>query len=162
MTGLNRIRVEDARLQQLEVNYRNTVLRAHQEVEDSLVGFVRKQEEAGYLVDSVAAAQRSVDLSSIQYREGVVDYQRVLESQRSLASAQDLWTLTRGQVVLNLVSLYKSLGGGWQLRDSGKFVPAASIEEMKNRTDWGDLLEPEQLVPPSKEVKSLMWRRPDW
>ncbi|MEJ2099432.1 MAG: efflux transporter outer membrane subunit [Desulfobacterales bacterium] len=43
----NRVRTEDALLQQLIVNYTDTVLRAQQEVEDSLVGFLRKQQEAG-------------------------------------------------------------------------------------------------------------------
>ena len=46
--------------------------------------------------------------------------------------------------------------------NSGKFVPAASLEEMQNRTDWGDLLQPEQLQAPSNDFKDVKWRRPDW
>jgi outer membrane protein TolC len=45
----NRTRVEDARFQQLIVNYRNTVLRAAQEVEDAMVAFLRRQEEVAFL-----------------------------------------------------------------------------------------------------------------
>jgi NodT family efflux transporter outer membrane factor (OMF) lipoprotein len=146
----NRVRTEDA------------LLRAQQEVEDSLVGFLGRQEEAGYLLDSVKASQRSVDLSMLQYREGLVDYQRVLDSQRFLTNEQDLWTRTRGDVILNLVSLYKALGGGWQIRAGKDFVSKDNVEEMEKRTDWGDLIQPKALETPATAEERQQWRRPDW
>ena len=158
----NRVRVEDARFQQLVVNYENTVLRAFQEVEDSLVGFLRTQEEEKFLQDGVKASQRSVDLSLLQYREGLVDYQRVLDTQRFLADQSDILASTSGDVVLNLVSLYKAMGGGWQIRADKDFVSAKTAEEMRDRTDWGGLLKPdelEQLTPAEDRGK---WRWPDW
>ena len=158
----NRVRTEDALLQQLIVNYEDTVLRAQQEVEDSLVGFLGRQEEAGYLLDSVKASQRSVDLSMLQYKEGMVDYQRVLDSQRFLTNEQDLWTRTRGDVILNLVSLYKSLGGGWQIREGKNFVSKDNVEEMQKRTDWGDLIQPKALETPATAEERQQWRWPDW
>jgi NodT family efflux transporter outer membrane factor (OMF) lipoprotein len=158
----NRVRAEDALLQQLLVNYEDTVLRAQQEVEDSLVGFLGRQEEAGYLIDSVKASQRSVDLSMLQYKEGLVDYQRVLDSQRFLTDEQDLWTTTRGDVILNLVSLYKALGGGWQIREGKDFVSKDNAEEMEKRTDWGDLIQPKALETPATPEERTQWRRPDW
>ena len=158
----NRVRTEDALLQQLIVNYTDTVLRAHQEVEDSLVGYLRKQQEAGYLLDSVKASQRSVDLSMIQYREGLVDYQRVLDSQRFLTNEQDVWTRARGDAILNLVALYKALGGGWQIREGKDFVSKENIEEMQKRTDWGDLLIPRAVETPAVPDDRKRWRRPDW
>jgi len=158
----NQVRSEDALLQQLIVNYEDTVLRAHQEVEDSLVGFLGRQQEASYLLDSVKASQRSVDLSMLQYREGQVDYQRVLDSQRFLANEQDLWTRTRGDVILNLVSLYKALGGGWQIREGKDFVSKDNVEEMENRTDWGGLIQPKALEIPATAEERMQWRRPDW
>jgi NodT family efflux transporter outer membrane factor (OMF) lipoprotein len=158
----NRTRAEDALLQQLIVNYEDTVLRAQQEVEDSLVGFLGRQEEAGYLLDSVKAYQRSVDLSMLQYREGLIDFQRVLDSQRFLTAEQDLWTTTRGDVILNVVSLYKALGGGWQIRAGQDFVSKDNIEEMENRTDWGDLIQPKALETPATAEERNKWRSPDW
>ena len=158
----NRVRTEDALLQQLIVNYEDTVLRAHQEVEDSLVGFLRKQEEAGFLLDSVKASQRSVDLSMLQYKEGLVDYQRVLDTQRFLTDQQDAWTATRGDVILNLVSMYKALGGGWQIREGKDFVSKDNIEEMEKRTDWGDLIEPKEVETPATADERKQWRWPDW
>ena len=158
----NRVRTEDALLQQLIVNYKDTVLRAHQEVEDSLVGFLRTQEEADFLLGSVKASQRSVDLSMLQYREGLVDYQRVLDTQRFLTDQQDAWTATRGDVVLNLVSIYKALGGGWQIREGQEFVSKDNIQEMEKRTDWGNLIQPKELKTPSTAEERKQWRWPDW
>jgi NodT family efflux transporter outer membrane factor (OMF) lipoprotein len=158
----NQVRVEDALLQQLIVNYENTVLRAQREVEDSMVGFLRSQEEAGFLKDSVKASQRSVDLSMLQYKEGLVDYQRVLDSQRFLTEQQDIWTETRGNVIINLVALYKALGGGWQIREGQRFVSEENIEEMQQRSNWGDLLEPEAVATPASAEERRQWRWPDW
>ena len=137
----NRVRVQDARFQQLIVNYQNTVLNAYREVEDAMVGFLRSQEQVKYLGDSVKASQRSVDLSLIQYREGVTDYQRVLDTQRFLTQEQDLLTSVNGEVALNLISMYKALGGGWQMREGKGFVNEKTKEVMQERTNWGKTLE---------------------
>lgn len=158
----NRVRVEDARFQQLVVNYENTVLRAFQEVEDALVGFLRSQEEEKILQDGVKASQRSVDLSLLQYREGLVDYQRVLDTQRFLADQSDILTATSGDVVLNLISLYKAMGGGWQIRAGKDFVSTKTAEEMRDRTDWGGLLKQEELDQPTPAEDRGKWRWPDW
>ena len=158
----NRVRVQDARFQALVVNYKNAVLKAAQEVEDAMVAFLRSQEEAEYLSDSVSASIRSVELSMIQYREGLVDYQRVIDSQRTLAQAQDLYASTFGSVSVNLISMYKALGGGWEIREGKPFVPEEIRVEMANRTNWGSLLAPAKLeVPPSEQSLEKIWW-PDW
>jgi hypothetical protein len=127
-----------------------------------MIGFLKKQQEAEFLNESVKAAQRSVDLSMFQYKEGMVDYQRVLDSQRFLSDQQDGWTATRGDAILNLIALYKALGGGWQIREGQNFVSKDNMEEMKKRTNWGDLLEPQALVTPASAKERQRWRRPDW
>jgi len=137
----NRVRVQDARLQELVVNYQNTVLRAAKEVEDSLVGFLRSQEEEALLSESVKAAKRSVEIAMIQYREGIEDYQRVLDTQRAQAEQEDFLADTSGSVALNLIAIYKALGGGWEIREGKGFVPEKTKEEMEKRTNWGDLLD---------------------
>ena len=158
----NQVRVEDARFQELAVNYENTVLRAAQEVEDAMISFLRSQDSVGFLADAVKASKRSVDLSMIQYREGLVDYQRVLDTQRFLSEQQDQLVFTAGSVDLNLVAIYKALGGGWQLRKDNEFVPQDLIEAMEERTDWGNLLSPDQYdYPPSQEVKAI-FHTPDF
>ncbi len=158
----NRVRVQDARFQELAVNYENTVLRAAQEVEDAMVGFLRTQDAVLLLADAVQASKRSVELSMIQYREGLVDYQRVLDTQRFLTDQQDQLVSTAGSVDLDLVAIYKALGGGWQIRAGQDFVPENLKQEMLQRTNWGGLLSPEALkYPPSQEVRDLL-HRPDW
>jgi outer membrane protein TolC len=157
----NRVRVQDARFQQRVVNYKNTVLRAYQEVEDALTAFLRSQEEVGFLAESAKAATRSVEISQIQYREGLVDFQRVIDSQRSQVQAQDLLTGTEGSVAENLVAVYKALGGGWQIRQGRDFVPEETKKEMGERTDWGYLLAPATLEIPSDEER-VKYRWPDW
>jgi NodT family efflux transporter outer membrane factor (OMF) lipoprotein len=157
----NRVRIQDARFQELAVNYQNTVLRAAQDVEDAMVAFLRAQDETRFLTDGVNASQRSVDLSLIQYREGLAGYQRVLDAQRSLAVAQDRLTATTGEVAFNLIAMYKALGGGWEIRAGKDFVPEATKEEMRKRTNWGRLLSPEAVEPPSDEDR-MKWRWPDF
>jgi NodT family efflux transporter outer membrane factor (OMF) lipoprotein len=136
----NQVRVEDARFQQSLVNYRETVLRAAQEVEDALTGYLRSQEALTFEQSSVQSAQRSVELSLEQYREGATDYQRVLDAQRSLLQQQNGLAQTQSAVVTNLIALYKALGGGWELREGQNFIPKEMEAEMSERTDWGSLL----------------------
>jgi NodT family efflux transporter outer membrane factor (OMF) lipoprotein len=134
----NRVRVEDARFQQLMVGYQNTVLKAAQEVEDGLVGYLKAQEATVFQQNAANAARRSVELAFIQYREGAVDFQRVLDSQRSQLQEDNNLARARSAVATNLISLYKALGGGWETRSGQPFVPENMREEMQKRTDWGD------------------------
>lgn len=157
----NEVRAQDARFQQTIVNYQDTVLRAAQEVEDAMAGFLRGQEEAGFLAEAVAASRRSVEIALLQYGEGLNDYQRVLDTQRGLTADQDILTATRGSVALNLVGMYKSLGGGWQMRDGQDFVPARTRAEMADRTNWGGLLDLEKPAP-AETTEIPGWRWPDW
>jgi len=160
----NNVRTQDARLQQLLINYQNVVLRAAAEVEDASVGFVQSQQQSKFLDDSVASAKRSVDLAVIQYRDGAVDYTRVLNTQQSLVAQQDQSTTVRGDIARYLVDMYRALGGGWQLREGKDFVPDSVKEVMKKRTNWGDLLTPDEqetTVPP-RTMPDDSYRWPDW
>ncbi|UCD50298.1 MAG: efflux transporter outer membrane subunit [Phycisphaerales bacterium] len=136
----NNVRVQDARFQQAVVNYENTVLRAAAEVEGSLSGYRHATTQAHHLKDSVAATQRSVDLAMTQYREGTMDFIRVLTAQSFLVAQQDRLAATEARIALNLVSTYKSLGGGWEIRRGQEFIPHATRREMAERTDWGDIM----------------------
>jgi NodT family efflux transporter outer membrane factor (OMF) lipoprotein len=158
----NSVRVQDARLQQLIVNYENTVLGAAREVEDAMVGFLRTQEEVGFLADGEKAAKRSVDLALVQYRDGTADYTRVLDTQEALVLQQDELTAARGEIARNLIAMYKALGGGWEIRRGNDFVPAETKKTMGERTDWGELLGPEAMDVPKPGEASETFRRPDW
>ena len=134
----NNVRVQDARLQTLILNYQETVLRAQQEVEDGLVEFLKAQERIGFLGKSVDAARRSAELALMQYRGGSADYTTVILAQQSLLREQDRLAGTRGEAPLGLVSVYRALGGGWQIREGKPFVPEDVKSVMMERTNWGD------------------------
>jgi NodT family efflux transporter outer membrane factor (OMF) lipoprotein len=135
---LNDVRVQDARLQGLLIDYQNTVLRAAQEVEDGIVGYLREQDAAVFAQNAANAAKTSVKLALVQYREGATDYQRVVDSQRSLLQSQNNLARTRSLVATNLIALYKALGGGWELRQNQPVVKDRTRIEMQQRTNWGN------------------------
>ena len=135
----NNVRVQDARFEQLIKQYQNTVLAAQQDVSNSITGLVRSREQAVYLTDSVTASRRSVDLSMTQYRAGGVDFIRVLNATQFLLQEQQNLVISRVNLATSAISLNRALGGGWELRKDDEFVPAQTIEEMRKRTNWGDI-----------------------
>src|SRR5690606_19463622 len=73
----NNIAVQDVRLQGAALEYQQAVLKAGGEVEDALIGFLKSQQQAAKLAESVRDAERSVELVLIQFKGGVVDFNRV-------------------------------------------------------------------------------------
>jgi outer membrane protein TolC len=158
----NNVRVQDARFQELLLGYQNAVLVAQQEVQDNLTAFLRAQDRAGLLAQSVEAAKKSLDLAVLQYREGTIDFTTVLVAQQALLNEQDNLASTLGNVSSSLVGVYRALGGGWEIREGTDLVPSEIKEKMAKRTNWGKLLAPASYNPlPSEEPKSLI-RLPDW
>jgi NodT family efflux transporter outer membrane factor (OMF) lipoprotein len=158
----NNVRVQDARFQELLIAYQNVVLTAQQEVEDNLAAFVKAQDQAGFLAQSVSFAKTALDLAVIQYRQGAADFTTVLIAQQALLNAQDTLASTLGTISSSLVGVYRALGGGWEIREGKDFVALEIKKEMRKRTDWGKLLAPASYQPPpSEEVKSTL-RLPDW
>jgi NodT family efflux transporter outer membrane factor (OMF) lipoprotein len=147
----NRVRVEDARFQQTLVGYHNTVLKAAQEVEDALTGYVKSRESVVFAQRAVDSGRRSVDLALIQYREGAVDYQRVLDAERSLLEVENELAQTRSAIATNRIALYKSLGGGWEIRQGQPVMPQSMQAQMEERTNWDDLL---STPPPVTETET--------
>jgi NodT family efflux transporter outer membrane factor (OMF) lipoprotein len=112
----NNVRAEDARFQQAVLNYRDTVLRAHEEVENSIHAFLREQVRVKSLEESAVAAARSVELALQQYQKGLANYQPVLDSERVLVQQQDSTAQSRAMVAADLVAIYRALAGGWMSR----------------------------------------------
>jgi len=136
----NNVRVQDAVYEQSLIDYKQTVLKASQEVDDGMAGFLRSQEAVVSADSAVLSAQRSVELSMTQYREGAVDFQRVLDAQSSLLQDENTLANNRSSVATSLIALYKAIGGGWQIRIGQPFLSDSTRTEMQQRTDWGDLL----------------------
>jgi NodT family efflux transporter outer membrane factor (OMF) lipoprotein len=107
------VRAQQAALDQTRATYRGTVLLALQEVEDALVALRNDRERAAFLQDASSAATRAATLARQRYGTGLVDFQTVLETQRSQLSTQDNLASINASVSADHVRLYKSLGGGW-------------------------------------------------
>ena len=137
----NAVLVQDARFQQLYEQYQDVVLRAAREVDDAAVGFAKTGEQIAFLADSVKAAQRSLDIATLQYREGLTDFERVLDTQRVLFSQQELLVTTRGTVTQNLIALYKAMGGGWEQGRSRPVLDDVTRETMGHRSNWKGTLD---------------------
>ena len=114
----NNIRVQEARTQQLLFTYERAVLFALDEVESTMVAYEREKERRDRLAEAVDASERTVELVKTQYMSGLTDFLNLLDAQRTLATQQDSWADSEGQVVQNLVVLNRALGGGWAPPDS--------------------------------------------
>ncbi len=163
----NNVRVQDARFQELLISYQNTVLKAQQEVENGISGFINSRQASIYLQQSVDAANGALRIAMIQYREGTVDFTTVLTAEQNLYQAQNSLVIEEGDVPLALIETYRALGGGWQLREGHDFVPTATREEMEQRTNWGRLLTPDLTQPrapglPSPRDQESPVRPPQW
>jgi NodT family efflux transporter outer membrane factor (OMF) lipoprotein len=98
-------------------NYRETVLGAFQEVEDSLAALRLLEDEAKTQDAAVAAAQKSLQLSNNRYKGGVATYLEVITAQSIALSDQRVAVQIAGRRMTASVSLIKALGGGWNAND---------------------------------------------
>ena len=113
---VNKVRSQEARFHERVLAYQQTVLRAGRESEDAIVAFVQAQEQTKRLEECVTAAARTEKLVMDQYKLGIVDFNRVFTAQSFLATQQDQLTSAQASVVLDLIALYRALGGGWEIR----------------------------------------------
>jgi NodT family efflux transporter outer membrane factor (OMF) lipoprotein len=106
----NRINEQYAILNEGMATYRNQILEAYKEVEDALTFFAKSIEETADLEHSFKYAKRSVDISTLQYQEGIADYSRVLNSLQLQVAAEDSMAQALGNIGLAYANIYKSLG----------------------------------------------------
>lgn len=109
----SQIAAEEARTEQALQIYKRSLLTAVEEVENAIIGFVESRNREKSLEKSVAALQRSVELVQNLYKNGLTNFQNVLDMERALFEEQDRLADTKGRAVQALVVLYRSLGGGW-------------------------------------------------
>jgi NodT family efflux transporter outer membrane factor (OMF) lipoprotein len=109
------VAAQTARMKQAEVTYESTILTALEETENALVNLNNEQERRNRLQEVVRASQTALELAQIQYKAGLTDFLTVLESERTLAGDQDQLAQSQVSATTNLISLYKALGGGWDI-----------------------------------------------
>ncbi|HSP99951.1 MAG TPA: efflux transporter outer membrane subunit [Candidatus Dormibacteraeota bacterium] len=107
------VNVEEAVTAQALARYEQQLLIALQDVEDALAAYGQTREERGALADAVSASSQALDLSILLYKDGAVDFQNVLDAQRTLLDLEERMAITDGNVVRSVIQLYLALGGGW-------------------------------------------------
>jgi len=116
---LNNIRAQEAGFRDLALVYQEAVLRAGKEAEDAIVAFLKAHEKAAFLAESARAAERTVEITNEQYEQGEVDFTPLFIFLAAEADQEDQLAAARGEIALNLIALYRSLGGGWRVRSAG-------------------------------------------
>ncbi len=109
-----RIHLEDALAESARVEFEGVVLRSLQEIESAISALDNERERARLLADAATSAAAATGYVRDLYREGLTDFQNVLDSERTLFRAQDLAVASRGQVVIDWIRVYRALGGGWR------------------------------------------------
>jgi NodT family efflux transporter outer membrane factor (OMF) lipoprotein len=159
----NTVRAQDAVFQQAVLDYQNKILSAQQEVQDNITSFIESRKTTGALVTADHSAVTSTRLSMIRYREGQSDFTPVLQSEIQELNVQISLANAQGNIPKALVALYRSLGGGWQIRNGNDIVPNEVKNKMAARTNWGRLLQQPNHEPPKskpQQIKELYL--PDW
>ena len=113
-TNAATLRAQKAALVQAQASYQSTVLTALQEVEDALAALRGQRARLQHLQSAASAAELAALLASQRYTSGLIDFQTVLSTQRTLLSAQNSVANTLTDLGTGHVRLYKALGGGWQ------------------------------------------------
>jgi NodT family efflux transporter outer membrane factor (OMF) lipoprotein len=112
----NNIHLQQARTEELIAAYQSQVLSAGREVQVSLRGFLRSQEQAEALRRSVEAAAAANEVGVSQYQTGTIDFNRVFNLETTQVQQQDRLATAQGEIALNLITVYRALGGGWEYR----------------------------------------------
>jgi len=109
----NQVEAQDAIREQVQVAYQQTVLSALQDVENALVALARNRERGVALMRAAEAARAAAQLARQRYGAGVIDFQSVIDTERTVLTVEDSLASTRADGLLALIRLYKALGGGW-------------------------------------------------
>jgi len=124
--GQARVQVQQAALTQAQANHRATLLTALKDVEDAMVSWQNNQLRIGHLEQAASAADAAALLATQRYASGLVDFQTVLQTRRTLLGTQDSLTGARADLSADYVRLVKAVGGGWQSAPSAMPVSSSS------------------------------------
>lgn len=159
----NMVRQQDAAFQEALLSYLQTVLTAQQEIQDNITSYVQSKKALDEYNIANKAALKSTNISLVRYKEGETDFTAVLLAQSMQLSVQKSLTQAMGNVPASVVMLYRSLGGGWQIRGSNDIVANEIKQEMARRTYWGNLLTQQNHIPPkTKSARLKELYLPNW
>jgi outer membrane protein TolC len=113
--GRVKARVDQFRAREAEagVLYNQTVLRALQDIESSLVRYRTARSRVDRIQDAASASERAANLARLRFTGGVADFLQVLDAERTQLEAQDQLAQSRTEAATAYAALYKALGGSW-------------------------------------------------
>jgi NodT family efflux transporter outer membrane factor (OMF) lipoprotein len=106
--------LRDAQQEEAAIAYHETVLKAWHDVVNALVAYRTEQERRLSLRLQVEHASAALGLARSRYNDGVAQFITVLDAQRTQLSAEQQLALSSTNVAIDIVALYKALGGGWE------------------------------------------------
>ncbi len=155
----NNVHLQQARTQELIASYQNQVLTAAQQVQTALRGFLRSREQADDLARSVKAAVAATNVGVKQYQAGTVPFNTVFNLEIAQVQQQDNLAVAQGNIALNLIAVYRALGGGWELRlehdacdgpTLNSPEPAATAASTTSVTEFATEPESKHPIPPAE------------
>jgi len=135
------IDIQNLKTREALINYRKTIVEAVEEVEDAISAYSAEQDRLEDLYTALVASQRAVTLANQRYNRGLTDFLNVTDAERQLYEIQDAYAVAQENVVVEYISIYKSLGGGWEtyqkIPDIRKPQPAivATVREVISTDD---------------------------
>jgi NodT family efflux transporter outer membrane factor (OMF) lipoprotein len=107
------VEIQSAVQQQAVVKYESTVLTALKEVENALAAFSKNRERLASLTTAAEAARNAATLAQNRYTAGLVDFETVLDTERTVFNLEDTVASTQVDRTTAVIQLYQALGGGW-------------------------------------------------
>lgn len=127
------VEVQSAIQEQALIEYRSSVLGALEEVENALKAYAAGRDRVDARRAAAVAARNAAQLARQMYQSGLADFQKVLETERTRLSTEDNLASAEAGMRLQLIALYKALGGGWALAaqrpDAGATSPAQTTAQ---------------------------------
>ncbi|MCK5940583.1 MAG: efflux transporter outer membrane subunit, partial [Planctomycetes bacterium] len=108
----HRVLAQEATAEAARIAFEQSVRLAVEEVENAMVALGRERARGASLAAAAEEARRASQLARTQYREGLTDFQAVLDSERVVATVEDDLASSDAAVASNLITLFKALGGG--------------------------------------------------
>ena len=102
----------ESKMAESALQYELAVQNAYGEARNAYSSYTQEYHRYQSLQDAVKAAQEAVNISQDLYKNGLKDFNNVLDAQRSLLTLEESLTISRGKITTNLIALYKALGGG--------------------------------------------------
>jgi NodT family efflux transporter outer membrane factor (OMF) lipoprotein len=127
----NTLELRDAQQQEAAILYHKTVLQAWHDVVNALVAHRLEQSRRARLRAQADHSRQALGLARTRYNDGVTDFLTVLDTERTLLQAEQQYATSTTNVALDLVQLFKALGGGWELTFPDRPVHAELVNAQR-------------------------------